>query len=101
MRRIVIYHREWGIYLGQCIAGFSFWSKLDPDAQDTAITFESEDEAKECIAGWEANNNPAQFDYVLVESERYATIGQCTAAGLPSWLPQTMKSRRTWHGLED
>jgi hypothetical protein len=85
MKRIVIYHPEWGIYLGHDIMGFFFWSKLDASRQIAAVTFESEHEAREYVAGWESNGDPDGFGYVRVESGSYATVEECTAAGLPAW----------------
>jgi hypothetical protein len=102
MKRIVVYHRDWGIYLGYCDMGFYFWSNLDPAGQAAAVTFESESEARECIAGWEWKTDPEAFDYVRVESGSYATIEECTAAGLPGWTSDGMKdSDVPWDGLED
>jgi hypothetical protein len=65
--------------------GFFFWSKLDASGQIAAVTFGSVNQAREYIAGWESNDDPDAFGYVIVESGNYATVEECTAAGLPRW----------------
>ena len=90
MTRIIIYHPESGVYLGHDILGFHFWSNLDPSGQTAAVTFASEEEARDYIAELESAPNADVFVYVVVEVENgiHATIEECTAAGLPMWIPE-------------
>lgn len=97
MKRIVIYHPKWGIHLGHDLMGFHFWSNLDPSGQTTAVTFASEEEARDYITELESAPNADVFGYVVVEVENgtYATIEECTAVGLPVWIPQVENWPRT------
>lgn len=82
----VIFSNEDGVFLGSCL-GMGFWSKLDPVGQPSAVTFESVEAAEEYIATWESGR-PANIAFVPVvpDSEGYASIAACVAAGLPGWL---------------
>lgn len=86
-KRYVLYDPEMGIYLGHCM-GLGFWSKLDSVRQDRACTFESVEDMEVWVATWEFT--PPNRRAVPVEvagEDEYATIEECTAAGLPAWQP--------------
>lgn len=88
MQRVILHHRDMGIYLGSAL-GFGFWSKLDPAGQDAAWTFESIQQAKEAITSWDSPIENPMFTHVEVEGE-FATIEQCVAAGLEAWEPDAV-----------
>jgi hypothetical protein len=72
--RIVIEHREMGIYLGSFL-GMGFWSKLDLAGQDQAVTFTNETEAQEFVSSWDENNDPNDYTYRRVNtSEAYISL---------------------------
>lgn len=86
----LIFHPEDGIFLGSCL-GLGFWSRLDPVGQDCAVTFETEGQAREHLAGSSLTpEHLAQLRYVEVKPDMgvYASIDACVAAGLPAWNPQ-------------
>lgn len=95
--RTVIYHKEWGIYLGSCM-GMGFWTKLDPAGQDSAVTFASQSEAEEVIATWDHKPEPADLQFVAVKTKylegdlysNFATRIECVAAGLDAWDPNAI-----------
>lgn len=90
MSRVVITHREWGIYLGSCF-GMGFWTKLDPVGQDSAVTFSSEREARAIIDIWESKPAPDDIHCAWVSTETgYASIDECVAAGLDRWDPNSI-----------
>ncbi len=84
MSKRVLYHPEFGVYLGSCL-GFGFWSKCDPVGQPCAVLFDSESEADKFIRSW---NHPIEnWITVPVEDDMdgYASIAACVKAGLPEW----------------
>lgn len=100
MTRIVLYHDEWGVFLGYGL-GFVFWSKLDSVGQKYAAVFESVEEAKEYVEKWKEAfieedykhikyNRINEIKYMPVECEadRYASIPEIVNAGLPGWEPE-------------
>lgn len=86
MKRFVLYSEQWGIYLGEFL-GFGFWTKIDGAGQDAAITFADKEEALRCVESW--LSKPGDFEIKSVEcaDQRYVTIDECEAAGLPRWEP--------------
>lgn len=85
MQRVILHHREMGIYLGSCM-GLGFWTKLDPAGQDAAWTFENIQHAREAIASWDTPVENPMFTHIEVDGE-FATIEQCVAVGLEAWEP--------------
>jgi hypothetical protein len=84
---VVIFSEENGVYLGECM-GMGFWSKLDAVGQPSAVTFPSEQVARDYMAEW---SSPAPLDVRLVpvvvdEEPGYASAAACMRAGLPGWL---------------
>lgn len=85
--RWVLYSPKNGIFLGSCL-GLGFWSKLDPVGQDAAPTFPESRTALDVAQGWD--DCPKDIMSVEVRTlgeDRYATIAECVAAGLPEWTP--------------
>lgn len=88
--RIVITHPERGVYLGHPvhlgrIVGGAFWSLLDTGAQYQAVTFASEEEARQGVQGWAEQLDPAECRYVALEASGHdhgATVDDLTKAGL-------------------
>jgi hypothetical protein len=84
---VVIYSKECGVFLGECL-GLGFWSNLETAGQPSAVTFPSEDAAREYMASW---SSPAPADAELVEvvaddgPDAISAAG-CMRAGLPGWL---------------
>lgn len=81
--RVVITHPERGVYVGNAM-GLGFWSRLDPAGQSSVVTFETEQDARAHVAGWDEGNNPGNYGYVSVRPTRgdYATAFDLRAAGL-------------------
>jgi len=92
MKRIIIYTKEEGIFLGECL-GFGFWSKLDPVGQDSAVTFPDIETAKSYVKSWKNQLSGIQFKEIKITDtnqhtgEFYASIKDCINAGLPGWNP--------------
>jgi hypothetical protein len=90
MRKILLVHDGWGVYLGSCL-GLGFWSQQDPCGQTEAVTFPSEAEARDVVASWRpmvGEYDPDDFRYVEVEvagEDGYATMAECVAAGQEPW----------------
>lgn len=82
---VLLVSDELGIYLGNCM-GLGFWSKLDAAGQDAAVTFPSEDVAREHMAGWDEAPSDVRFVPVLPDDGEYATMQACVRAGLHPWL---------------
>lgn len=57
-----------GVYVGNAL-GLGFWSKLDDADQDTAVTFDSVEDAKEHVCSWDENNNPNNYTCVSVDTD--------------------------------
>ena len=90
--KLVIHHRERGIYLGSFL-GLGIWSKLDPAGQDSAVTFESIYEAESHMASWDEGRPPeVALRRVCADLGYYASIGACAAAGLEPWSPRSLES---------
>jgi hypothetical protein len=86
VKRVILVHPEWGIYLGSCL-GLGFWSQLDPCGQTEACTFPSEAEARAVVEAWwpmVGKYDPDDFRYVEVETgeDGYATMEECVSAGV-------------------
>jgi hypothetical protein len=83
--RIVLTHPDMGVYLGNCL-GLGFWTLLDTAGQQEAVTFPDIDTARAHIRSWEANADPAAYDFVPVDCIDYATIADLAKAGLGPML---------------
>lgn len=81
VRRVVITHPEWGIYLGSCF-GLGFWSKLDCAGQSEACTFADEADAEDYVKTWDENNDPSDYTFVAIVCGTFATIAQLKGIGL-------------------
>lgn len=57
-----------GVYVGNAL-GLGFWSKLDDADQDTAVTFDSVEDAKEHVCSWEKGNDPNDYTCVAVDTD--------------------------------
>lgn len=91
-KEIVLTHPEMGIYVGTAI-GLGFWSNWDAAGQNTAPTFESEQQARNHVRTWDTLNDDTQYSYVEVEIDdigHYATIDQLRAAGLSNLLGELL-----------
>lgn len=84
--RVIISHKEMGIYLGSCM-GMGFWSKLDSAGQDKAVTFDNIAQAKEVIQSWNEPHNTKDYYFTRIQIADlyYATISEVLAAGLEGW----------------
>jgi len=91
--RVVITHPEMGIYVGSAI-GFGFWSKLDSVGQDSVVTFENEDDARDYVRSWAENNDDSAYGYHQVSTvlKEYAEIPELIAAGLRDELGDMLHS---------
>jgi len=85
--RFVIYSETNGVFLGDFL-GMGFWSKLDPVGQDSAIAFDTSEQALELL-----RRQPELVDARVVPVEtngsdgRWVTNVECVTAGLPFWDP--------------
>ena len=100
MKRIVLYSKTDGVYLGSFI-GLGFWSKLDPAGQPCACTFESKQDAQDYVNTWECNP-PADMEFREVTisdtKEFSASISEIVAGGMDAWDPnEGMHSENTVH----
>lgn len=91
--RFVLYHFEWGIFLGECL-GMGFWSLLDPVGQPAACTWATEADALAWCQKHADHSAQAQVRPVAVpvrevqdNGAAYASVAVCVAAGLPGWDP--------------
>ena len=91
MKRYVIFHEKFGIYLGE-LFGLGFWSYLDPAGQNSAVTFPSEKEAQAHADSWETPQEGCRFVEVEIAHKRYATIAECAAADLP-WFQHAVPEK--------
>lgn len=92
--RCVIVHREWGVYVGNCL-GLGFFSLLDCAGQDCAVTFPSQAEAEAHINSWEPPSQPIenfQFYDVAPENPAYATPDELEVAGIPKEMIEPIKT---------
>lgn len=85
-KRIVIYHEEMGVFLGECF-GLCFWSKLDPVGQSAAVVFGSVAEATHIVGLIQDPPKSLQFLEVETKDPVYVSIPEIEAAGLPGWDP--------------
>jgi hypothetical protein len=72
MEKFILVHKEDGVYVGNAL-GLGFWSRLDAADQESAVTFDSEQEAKDHVASWDCSDelkNAVTFQPVET-SERY------------------------------
>lgn len=92
-REIVISHHEMGIYLGGCM-GLGFFSKMDAVGQVAACTFETEEQARAHVTGWDSANDHAAYDYhaVAIATLGCATVEELIAAGLRERIGDEMLS---------
>lgn len=83
----VVVHDTDGIFLGQAL-GLGFWSKLDSVGQDSAVVFNSIQEAEDFLASWEGEI-PENIKFVEItpdsECGKYVSKYACLAAGLDMW----------------
>lgn len=82
--KYVITHPELGIYVGHAM-GLGFWSMLDAAGQDTAVVFDSIDEAMLHVGSWENEGDPDAYSYEAVEVDHdatHATVQELREAGL-------------------
>jgi hypothetical protein len=84
---VVIYSKEDGVYLGSFL-GLGFWTNLDTAGQSSAVTFPSEQAARDYMATWDTPP-PADVQVVDVvpdDGPNGASIAACVQAGLPAWV---------------
>jgi hypothetical protein len=84
---VVIYSKEDGVYLGSFL-GLGFWTNLDTAGQSSAVTFPSEQAARDYMATWDT---PAPADVQVVDvvpddGPNGASVAACVQAGLPAWV---------------
>lgn len=92
---VVIYSEELGVYLGSCM-GMGFWSKLDPVGQPCAVTFPTEEAAREHVTLWDCEETPVvRFVEVVPDNGEYASVQACVQSGLPGWLDEGMEAVNT------
>jgi len=92
IKRYLLVHKEFGIYLGSCL-GMGFWSELDPAGQTEACTFESEDAALKYMESWDdqLKVTPIAIATLIPESQLikddscYATQKDIIDSGLSGW----------------
>ena len=84
--RFVLNHPENGVYIGDFL-GLGFWSNLETAGQDSAVTFNSEAEAMGHAETWPNPEDREGLQAIALDTDgqKYATIAQLEAAGLPSW----------------
>jgi len=89
MKRYVITHPDYGIYLGRYI-GLGFWSMLNSLGRDSAVVFESSKDAWVHINTWCPQNAEYRKQLVIsrvdCEHPEYARIPELRAAGLDIYL---------------
>jgi len=84
-QRVVIAHPSNGVYLGSAL-GLGFWSQLDPAGQDSAVTFESVEDAESYMATWDSGRPEGVYCVpIMPDKGNYASMAACVAAGLQSW----------------
>lgn len=82
MKRVVITHKEMGIFLGEAM-GMAFWSMLDAAGQYLAPTFEDDEDARDLVRSWVPLQDPDHYTYVELHSvNEWATIAELDKAGL-------------------
>jgi len=81
---VLITNSELGIYLGNCL-GLGFWSKLDPVGQPSAVTFDSEDEARNHVEIWDNPLDDYQLVHVEPDDGWFITSEAVAKYGLDSW----------------
>ncbi len=87
----VIVSPDDGIYIGSCM-GMGFWTKLDPVGQTSVVTFDSIQEAEDCMATWKCGRpTGVTFHEVNPDDGIYASVQACVHAGLEGWIDDTMK----------
>jgi hypothetical protein len=82
MKRWIITHDEWGIFLGVAL-GAGWWTKLDSVGQPSAVAFGSREEANQIMTLMRPPND--HEEYIIIEIEctgLFATIPELRAAGL-------------------
>ena len=84
--RYVIYSDEFGVLLGESMAGAVFWSSFKNVGVSRAITFESQDVAQEYLDSWDVIP-PSDVKFVKVKPDygRYVSEKRCMEAGLSGW----------------
>lgn len=83
-QRVVLAHPQMGVYLGHCF-GLGFWTEIDTVDQTHAVTFTSEQDAREHVGDWESHDDPDDFEYVAVDCADLrprASISELVRAGL-------------------
>ena len=91
MKRVVIIHRQLGIFVGHSM-GLGFWSQLgDAGGQYTAVTFDSEADARGFVSEWSPPTDPNDHAYLPVEAEgEWASIPELHRAGLGQMTVQLL-----------
>lgn len=85
--RYLLHHPEMGVYLGAAL-GLGFWSKLDSVGQDSAVVFDTVEQAEAHSRSW--TSTPKGIEVLPVHVCRgstYASIEECVAAGSERWTP--------------
>lgn len=86
MIRVVLIHKEHGIYLGSCM-GMGFFTLLDCAGQPAAVTFNSFKDAKVHVETWQPPIPIDDFRFETVETaDRWITPRELRAAGLGDLL---------------
>jgi len=90
-RAYVIVHPEWGIFLGAAL-GLAFFSKVETAGQDAAPTFPTREAAETQVKSWEPYDPEYErityHEIIVTDIRGYASIQDCTNAGLPAWKPE-------------
>lgn len=73
MEKHILIHPEYGVYIGSCF-GLGFWSRLDAADQDSAILFNSPDDALSYAATWDNLLQGLTTAPVVVEGEKQTFI---------------------------
>ena len=72
MEKYILVHKEDGVYIGNAL-GLGFWSRLDNAGQDSAVTFDTAEEAMEHVISWECSDEFKQqvTPQPITTNERY------------------------------
>lgn len=96
VRRVVITHPEFGVYLGSAM-GMGFWSQIDSAGQQEAVTFSNIDDAKAHIRSWDENNRVEPYSFLGIDvspGTQHVNAEQIVAAGGFSYLGELALNRR-------
>lgn len=70
---VLISRPEFGIYVGHAL-GFGFWSLLDTAGQEDAVTFPTEQDARDHIKSWDNPPDMSEFSFPEVDDEGRGSI---------------------------